>query len=732
MAYIRPRSEELTGYQSGSDYRKTVDFANDFVMVYGIGKNMPERVARFREAGFVVHLMTGIAWGGYQDYLDGKWDGKKHWDESQRNRDGKDIIHGPTVPYMVPTLSFTDYLIAGLKVAVDAGVEAIHVEEPEFWDDGGYSPAFQREFEAYYGEPWRPQHTDVDARYKAGKLKAYLYCRTIDKVSAALKAYAREKYGRELRFYVPTHSLLNYSQWKIISPEAELIGIPTVDGYIAQVWTGTSRCKNVFEGKYEERTFETAYLEYGVMQELVKGTGRRMWFLNDPIEDALGYTWENYRYNYIKTATASLLHPHVWHYEICPWPHRVFEGTYPKYQPNVAQKDETAYEMESSKPIPPSYATLLSSMFQLFGDMDQTEFSYEDGIQGVGVLMSDSSMFQRTFPDGVVTGKKLADLGEFDARAIAGDESLLKDFVHGPAFPQFFGLAMPLLKWGLPIQPVQLDNVLRFENYLAQSKFLVLSYEFIKPVDPKINEELIAWVKNGGTLFYVGDGSDPYHQVKFWWQQAGYETPARHLMDLAGLGTDPADGSYPVGKGRILIWNQLPAAICLDKAVSDDYRERVREALEECGIRWNYRNDLTLRRGPYIISSVMNQSVSEKSKVFEGRFVDLLENDYPIITRKEVKPDECTILLDLDKVAGESFRVLGTAARVLSAEQKEEGLVLTLKSADRVRTFTRLRLPKKMEVAQASTGVEATWDEASSSLLLCYDSVGDEITVTLQ
>ena len=37
MAYIRPRSEELTGYQSGSDYRKTVDFAIDFVMVYGIG-----------------------------------------------------------------------------------------------------------------------------------------------------------------------------------------------------------------------------------------------------------------------------------------------------------------------------------------------------------------------------------------------------------------------------------------------------------------------------------------------------------------------------------------------------------------------------------------------------------------------------------------------------------------------------------------------------------------------
>ena len=77
-------------------------------------------------------------------------------------------------------------------------------------------------------------------------------------------------------------------------PEAELISIPTVDGYIAQIWTGTSREANVYEGVYKERTFETAYLEYGVMQELVKGTGRRMWFLNDPIEDLPSYTWENY------------------------------------------------------------------------------------------------------------------------------------------------------------------------------------------------------------------------------------------------------------------------------------------------------------------------------------------------------------------------------------------------------------------------------------------------------
>ena len=730
MAYIRPRTDELTGYQTSSSYRKTIDFANDFVMVYGIDGTMPERVRQYREAGFVVHLMTGISWGNNQDYLDGKWDGKQHWDESQRQRDGKDIIHNPRVPYMVPTASFTEYLIEGLKAAVDAGVAAIHMEEPEFWGHGGYSPAFQREFEVFYGEPWRPQHTDVDASYKAGKLKAHLYCRTIARISAALKDYARQQ-GRALRFYVPTHSLLNYTQWKIISPEAELIGIPQVDGYIAQVWTGTSRCRNVYEGAYAERTFETAYLEYGVMQELVRGTGRRMWFLNDPIEDAPGYTWENYRYNYIKTATASLLHPDIWHYEICPWPRRVFEGQYPKVQPNIHKKDETGFLTEESRPIPGSYASMLSAMFQLFGDMEQP-YQY-DGFRGnVGVVMSDSSMFQRTFPDGVVNGRKLADLPAFDAEEILKDESLMLDFIHGPSFPQFFGLAMPLLKWGLPIKPVQLDNVLRFDNYLDGNHLLVLSYEFIKPVSPQVNAELLRWVRGGGTLFFIGDGSDPYHAAKLWWTEAGYQNPGEHLFETAGLGRKPADGCYEVGQGRIYVWNMLPARITLDKNLSNTYREKVRRALAEIGLPWEYRNDLTLRRGPYVISSVMHESVSEKSKVFAGSFVDILETGFPVVSQKEVSPDSCAILFDLDAIREEDFRVIAACGRVDDVKMEGRNLSFTLRNAENIRTYTRLRLPHSPRMVTAE-GADAAWnwDESSRSILIVYDSDGGKIRVNI-
>ncbi|MDF2566688.1 MAG: hypothetical protein K0R90_144 [Oscillospiraceae bacterium] len=312
------RSEERTGVQIHAAYSPSVDVQCDFVMVYGIDDEMPEKVREWKEKGYIVHLMTGVAWGKYVDFLSGEFDGREHWDEGQVTYDGKEKSHGHQVPYMVPSVAFANYLTQKIKVAIDAGVEAVHLEEPEFWVDAGYSAAFKREWQTFYNEPWQDPKLSADAQFRASKLKSYLYKRTLDRLCSELKEYARVTYNKSVRFYVPTHSLVNYSQWRIVSPEASLIDLPTIDGYIAQIWTGTSRTENVYEGVLKERTFETAFLEYGVMQELTRGTGRRMWFLHDPIEDNARHTWEDYRTNYYKTVCASLFHYDVHHLNTRP------------------------------------------------------------------------------------------------------------------------------------------------------------------------------------------------------------------------------------------------------------------------------------------------------------------------------------------------------------------------------------------------------------------------------
>ena len=96
------------------------------------------------------------------------------------------------------------------------------------------------------------------------------------------------------------------------------------DGYIVQVWTGTARTPNFYNGVTKQRTFETAFLEYGALQNIARSSGKSIWYLNDPIEDNPDHSWVDYRTNWESTLTASLLQPGVARYEIHPWPERIF------------------------------------------------------------------------------------------------------------------------------------------------------------------------------------------------------------------------------------------------------------------------------------------------------------------------------------------------------------------------------------------------------------------------
>ena len=201
------------------------------------------------------------------------------------------------VPYIVPSENFLSYLKERhVKRVIDAGVDAIFMEEPEFWARAGYSESFKKEWKKYYGFDWRPQHESPENTYLSSKLKYYLYYRALNEVFTFAKEYGKSK-GMDVKCYVPTHSLVNYSQWQIVSPEASLASLPCVDGYIAQVWTGTSREPNFFDGRKRERVFETAYLEYGSMESMTAPTGRKMFFLTDPIED-WPRDWADYKKNY--------------------------------------------------------------------------------------------------------------------------------------------------------------------------------------------------------------------------------------------------------------------------------------------------------------------------------------------------------------------------------------------------------------------------------------------------
>ena len=744
MAFIREKEEIKTGFQEIEPWSSEIDLQTDFVMVYGLNESLESRMQQYRERGYKVHLMLGCAWGNYKEYLCGKWDGKEHWDECQTDRNGNPILHGVDTPYMVPTRSFIQYLTEHLCTLIDKGITEIYMEEPEFWEAGGYSEAFKKEYLAYYGVDWEPPHTNINAKYRSSRLKAYLYGRLVRHLSRNIKEYGR-KTGKEIHFYVATHSLVNYAQWKIMSPESRLLDVDEVDGFIAQVWTGTSGTGNVYEGHYKSRTFETAYLEYGIMQELVKGTDKEVWFLQDPVEDNPEHGWEEYEDKYKKTLTAALFWPDVDHYEVCPWPNRVFKGRYPR-KVGLAEGMIPTEDMEGAKNIPDTYATFLASMIQTLGDMTKGENETEK--DAVGVFLADSCMYQRTYPDHVEHhGQKINLSGmedwmnrlifqkEEERQLLLSMEKMEYAYKECCAFPDWFGLTLPLLKYGLPIQPVYFDHMVRYDEYLRKYRYLILSYEFMKPESEEFHHKLVEWVKQGGTLFYIGKDFDPYNYLQEWWQKFFCDTPAQHLFAEFGMDKEPANGCYRIGEGNVLVWNEVPALLSVNEAIADKYRNWIREGLKMGGYHWKMCNYLSVRRDPYIVIASMQESDMGSVYTKEGLFVDLYEDKYPVVERVLVEPGQEKLLFDLEKIK-EDVRIIATAARIENMACENGQLSIEAKAIDHIQVNMRIRLPGKPEdlCAHTESGknmeLQSVWDEKSRTVLLSYRSNNEKVYIT--
>src|SRR6476661_3145205 len=66
---------ERTCFQTSQPWSEYGDLGSDVAIAYGIGPTLSERMQTWREHGYRLHVMTGVAWGNYQDYIEGRFDG---------------------------------------------------------------------------------------------------------------------------------------------------------------------------------------------------------------------------------------------------------------------------------------------------------------------------------------------------------------------------------------------------------------------------------------------------------------------------------------------------------------------------------------------------------------------------------------------------------------------------------------------------------------------------------
>lgn len=660
LAGAAPVSKETprpyTSFQTPTGYLPEHDIQTDAVIAY---TDDAARIKSWREHDFFVQTMYGFRTG--DDYI------KAHPDEGQTDAKGTILTCGPGSYYMVPTESRIKAAVQYFTNAINGGAQAVCPEEPEFFQQAGYSESFKKAWQDYYSEPWQDPASSIEARWKSEQLKAHMEYSMVKAI-----ADAAEKQNPNVRRMVACHSAVTYYNWGIIYPHYECMMIPNLQEIIGQVWTGTDRTPCRYEGHVEERVFEVAYLEYSNLMNLVRGTGKRMWFLMDPLEDNPDRSMEDYHINYEKTLVASLLFPEVDAYEVMPWPQRIYGR------------------------VPDAYATEISSVINALEDMhNQKDVKYDMGTRGIATFVADSMGWQRGAPNA----------SNYDC---------------------FWGLTLPLVYKGIPVEVAQLERSIE-KDYLKQYKVLLLSYDMMKPMKPEYNQAMADWVKQGGALVLFG-GQDAYNALPEWWTKAGFASPQDDLRHR--LGVPPAVGSAPlfhsakVGKGFVYQTSASPSLFASSPEQADELRQIVAAACGKVGLPYKEQPRLGIRRGNYVAMRTFGEP-----KTLKGSYISILDPKLAVVKDPTIAPDQCALYRDVSKDLAGGPKLLYSSSKVRGKVENDKATKLTLsgplKTKGVARIFTGGKSVESVEPADAK--VEASGD----NLLVTFDNKPEAVNVTV-
>ncbi len=703
--FMKPSEKHaaVTLFRESRDISNSTAINADTVLVYGLDSSVPARIEKWKNAGYNTGLIADFSRGDFTDWLSGKVDGVSHSGDVQTDRQGKQILYAPGIPYIIPTIAFTEYYIKKILPFLESSIDCVCIESPGFSALAGYGEVFRAEWEIYYRQPWQPPHSSADAQYKASVLKAYLVTRAVDRIATMLKYEAKTVFGKDLKVYISVASAVDMALEKMICPVSDIASLNSVDGFI-----GKAADDDIDDSSRENRlkTFEASFLRYGLLQELVAGTGKKMFLSVSPVSDDPTQGWAEHRINYEKNLTAALMQPNVTGYEICPMPHRAMLGKYPR-KPG-----------STPKPIPGYYKTELLNLFSVLGDICGKESKAISGENPIGVLFSDNAMFQRIYPDG---------------------DSYEKAYNRGiDLFHSFYGLCMPLLERGIAVRPVQAENIAAHGSCLDKYRILILSYQFMKPESSRIHFALMEWIMRGGVLIVAGDRADTFNGISAWWNQNGnsFSCPDEHLMKILGLSRKAdgifarnkkasqvlrslPEGIFPVKKGVVAVFGENPQYCINEKAYADFFCKTVISAASKAKIPVSASSTFALGRGPYKILS-MPKETGKTSVPINGLFVDLLSPELDVESFIVAESGARLFLYDLEEKKDCKPEIIAISANILDYTEDENGISFSAAAPEGVDCVCRLYCPSPVRITEQDMEIPCQRDESGKTVLFRF------------
>lgn len=714
----------LSSMQVACYYNDTLAVNCDSVMIYSTSEPLVKTWTD-KEDVFNIDMMIAINRADNEYAL-------AHPDQVQTKKDGSLMPHGSGgAYYMVPTLDFIEYIWEKVEWSlINFRPTVIAFEEPEMWNDSGYSKGFKDEWKLYFGEDWQDPKSSPEALAKSMELKTYLFERIIMVMSERIK-----KIAPETKLYIATHSTVNYNAWGITSGLNHYMATGKVEGVIGQTWSDTIRTAYPYKGAGTVDEFLNAYIDFASYVDSVEGNN--FYALADPMADSTTATETENRYSYRQTIAASLMVPQIHRFEICPWVDRAFGR------------------------VSSSYRTIQQQCYNALNYVGGKEIIMQTGTPGIKYAVSDTI-------------------------------SWLKNSAWSPATSEgLYGITMPLATAGIPVGIKSMEQLYKAED-LADTKILILSYDNQLPMSEDVNNAVAEWVKVGGVLLLTSGSNDYWSAKDRFWINDG--SPVKNLFNKLGLdnvtvNTDfsvstasyitSANGleitadncrmlpknqkfavsfegaSNPileidgkvigfeekVGEGHIIALGLTSTYYASSKAGCNLLLDLTKYATGYAGLEYAETNMLVTHRGKLTVAHAL-----VKDDVIEGTYLDLYDENLSIVTNPEVAAKDSLILWDISGYDLSIPRFGFSSGELMKDEngnyilnETADKTEFSYTSASNSKIATRIlasagRYPDEIKVT--SDGKEITpisvWNNETSSLLLIIEgnANGTNVSVT--
>jgi len=676
-----------TNFQVAAPYSGGIDIRADGVMVYLLTpEGLADTFNSWKGKGYAMQCMTYYT-RDLSYYIAGKYDGQEHYDIVQTRKDGSYFEHTPGCYYTLPSPGFCEFLFSMIRTALDCGAETIVIEEPEIFRGAEYGAYFKQYWRECCGTDWVDPNSSRAARYKAELLKKRMLEEGVTDIAGRIKAY---KPGTKVM--IAAHSTICYNAIGILTDNHALYNLPCVDGYIAQVWTDTAHNEIPYEGGKVRRVFQSAFLEYSSIANTRRpGDPKAFFALSDPKADDPDHAWTDYEYWYKETVAAQLLIPSIRNFEVVPWPDRGFAQA------------------------PPDYKTVQLTVFNALKDIYDKPLELQSEAPRVTALFSDS----------------------------------LSWFENPKSSDSFYGMALPLIERGVPVNILPIENLVTADD-LAGTDILLLSYDFMKPLEESYHDVIAAWVKAGGVLVYFGGGYDKNNSLDAWWNGKGYDSPQMDLFEKLGAGGEANTKTLlsnllppwlrsvrgavawekDAGEGVVIGVGMEPCAFS-KKGGAKLLRSIVEYAAGKRGLDYRESNLLRGARGRYVIEHALDEP-----ETLAGRFVDLFDPNLPVLSEKKLAPHSSALLYDIDGLEGPG--ILYSNGEIIGKTEEALRTIYTIAGPSGTDGATRLGgglLPSKVTAydgAGRAHDVTAYWHEATGTLLVRHENLPEGLTIAVE